>query len=293
MTYLGLHDADGNALLVLDQDGSTDGPFLVKDVDLGALDVNEDVEQNPAGDGVRDYTKTTGAAAITVELVALGDATAGPYTWLARLRGLMHPKRRLYLHVQAGEWVAPLRVLVRGSVAPREFTDPTPDVQFQWKAPLGYLEDVDVSSIILYPSGTTMPGLAEPITFPVAFPAANPDGGSPFTVVSDVPTSPTIDIYGPCTGPVLENEAGDLIAFKSGFAVAAGHFVRVQPEGPAGLPLVAGDGDISQQLYGQLDFAQTAPDLGLMLEPGDNRISFTAQSIGGGCQAAVSWRGRH
>jgi hypothetical protein len=293
MTYLALHDADDAALLVLDADGSGEGPFIVTKVDLGAVDVNEDTEPNPAGDGIRDYTSTLGAAPVTVELTAKGDATAGPQAWLGRLRGLCHPRRRLYLHVGIDEWPDTRRVLVRGMPAPRDVTDPTPDAQFQWKAPLGYLESVTVSSVTLNPVGLTMPGLAEPISFPVAFPAGNPDGGAPFVAGGDVPTSPTIDIYGPCAGPTIENDLGELIAFKPGFTIPAGHFVRVQPQGPAGLPLVAYDGDTAQQQYGQLDFTQTTPDLGLMLDPGDNRLSFTAQSPGPGCQAVVSWRTRY
>ncbi len=292
MTYLGLHDADGAALLVIDP-GHTAGPFLVETVDLGAVDVNDDAEANPSGDGTRDYTRTAGAAAVSVGLTALGDDTGGPYVWLDRLRGLCHPRRRLYLHVQIGDWPAPRRLLVRGLPAPRDLTDPQPDAQFQWRAIQGWLESVDVQRIILVPVGDTVPGLAEPISFPVAFPSASPSGSAPFVVAGTLPTSPTLDIYGPCTGPQIIDDDGELIAFKPAFAIAAGHFVRVQAEGPGGLPLVAGDGDVAQQLYGQLDFTRTTPDLALTLEPGDNRLVFTAVSTGAGSMAVVSWRDRN
>jgi hypothetical protein len=244
------------------------------------------VEDDPAGDGTRDYTANTGSAGVSVELTAIGDAGLGPQGWLDQLRGLCHPRRRLYMHIKIDDWPEYRRILVRGATAPRNLTAVQPDVQFQWKAPQGWLEAVDEDNAELQATGGVTTGVSFPLSLPFSFPAESGVGGAPFTVGGQAPAWPTFDIYGPCTAPKLTNSFGQVIAFTSGLTVADGHFVRVQPKGQFG-PLVADDANVSQYRY--LDFAQTS---WWPLEPGENRITYTAASLGAGSRVVIRWRSR-
>lgn len=286
MTYLGLHDADGDALLVLDP-GDTDGPFLVTKVDLGAVDVREDVIDDPSGDGTIDNTTATGAAAVTVELTAQGTDDRKPSLWLDDLRALCLPSERNYLHLELDEWDGPRRILVRGAAAPRDLTDIQPDTQFQWKAPLGYLEDVDESEVTLLPVGTTITGLSEPVEELVFTPPASPGGAPPFQVGGGVRPWWELDIYGSATAPVL-NFGDWAVAFTSDLVIPAGHFVRVTPKTSSG-PQVSYDGDPDQDLYGALDFSATT---WRRLTRGGNTAVLTAALYSAGFQAVLRWRNR-
>lgn len=288
MTYLGLHDADGKQLIALDP-GHTDGPFLVTKVDLGAVDVRDDVIDNPSGDGTIDNTTATGASAVTVELTVQGTAARKASQWLDDLRALCHPSARNYLHLKLDEWPSGRRLLVRGAGAPRDLTDLQPDVQFQWKAPLGYLEDVVESSATRLPTGVTVPGLHAPVSAPVSTGNASPGGAVPFIVGGGVRPWWELDIYGACTAPRLT--FGDdewAVAFTSDLVVPAGHFVRITPQTSSG-PQVTLDGDSDNDLYGALDFSRTS---WRRLVVGRNAAVLTANQYSAGFRAVLRWRNR-
>lgn len=285
--YAALHDADGTMLLPLTVNGPPADPFLVTAIDLGAVDIREDVTDNPAGDGTDDFTMFSGGSAVTVELTALGTSEAGAYLWLDKLIALCQPATRCYLHVRALDWPAIRRILIRGASAPRALTDPQPDVQFGWKAPDGWLEAVDETEAVLQPLTVSAPGLAAPWTAPISTPPSSAGGLAPFTVGGSRDTWPTFDIYD-CTGPVLTNAAGQQIAFESDFVVPPGHFLRIEPKA-SGRSVVTLDGDPDLSYYAQLDFSVSS---WWPLTPGDNQISLSAAAFGPACHALVRWRDR-
>lgn len=285
--YAGLHDEAGNLLIPLTVDPDTD-PMLVHSIDLGSLDVDDDIEADQTGSGVVDRTQFTRASAVVIELTALGNAEAGPHAWLQRLRGWCHPARRPYLHVQAVEWDAPRRIQLRGAAAPRDLTDLQPEAQFQWKAPQGYLEDVDASEAVVLAATTGPPGLSFPLSFPISFPPTNPFGSRPIEVGGDADAWWEIDIYGPVIGPALHHGTDWAVVFRPDFQISEGHFVRIQPRGRFG-PEVLGDGDPEQDVYGRLDFGATSWQ---PLTDGANQLTLTAAGSGAGFRAVIRWRNR-
>lgn len=288
-TYLGIHSLEGEPLLVLDQDRDTDWPFLVSSLDLGSIDVRDDVEDDPAGDGTIDNTSVTGASMVTLECTVQGTADRGPYSWLDELLGLCLPAERVFLYVQLDEWPAPRRIKVRGAGVPRLVTELQPDVQLQWKAPEGYLEDADPSHVIVRPSGATVRGLHAPVKVNVSTPPANTAESTLVLVQGNVRPWWYADVYGPGVAPVLSFPgAGWQVAFNSQLALPAGHFVRVYPKSPSG-PVVLYDGDPLQDAYGYLDFTRTT---WRRLAKGRNSVALTAQSFGGGFHADLYWHNR-
>lgn len=287
--YLALHDEDGRRLMPLTVDGPKADPFLVSAFDAGAVDVREDVADDPAGDGTDDQTMFTGASGVTVELTAIGTADRAGQLWLDDLRGLCHPANRHYLHAQAVDWPGVRRLLVRGASAPRDFTDLTPDVQFQWKAPLGYFEDAAVTTVTIRPSGETESGLSAPVSAPVFTPPADPPGGRAVQVAGTRGPWWELDIYGPCVGPVLTSDAGWQVAGTTALVVAAGHFVRIQPHTSSG-PQVWADADPDGDMYGQIDFGLSSWQ---PLEVGLNLLTLSAYSAGDGFHAVLRYRARY
>lgn len=288
--YLGLHDADGGALLVLDS-GSVDGasPFLVTKVDLGAVDVRDDVDDDPSGSGTLDNTRFTNGRGVTVELTALGTPAKGPYAWLDDVDALCDPAAPVYLHIGIDDWPGPARrILVRGASSPLDLTERTPDVQYQWRAPRGYLEDAAATEVDLIPVGVLVPGLAAPVSAPVFAPPANPSGGPSIVVGGRRRPWWELDVYGPCIAPRLTSGAGWAVAGADTMTIAAGHFNRFTPDSITG-PIVTGDGDPNQDQYGLLDFGVTSWQ---PLEVGDNDLALTATSFGDGFRAVLRWRNR-
>ena len=295
--YLALHDADGNQLLPLTDDPDTD-PFLVAAVDAGAKDIREDVEDDPDDDGTRDYTRFSGGSGVTVELTALGNDEKPAGLWLDDLLALCQADTRTYLHARRVDWPARRRILVRGASGPRDLSDLQPDVQMQWKAPLGYFEDVDWSTARLGPAGATTSGLSAPVSAPVFTPPA--DSSAEGVVLVGGPSMATrtridafrpwweLDIYGPCVAPVLTSGAGWQVAGKPTLVIADGHFVRVTPKTVSG-PSVLGDGDPGQDLYGRIDFSRTTWERLLV---GRNVLALTATSAGSGFHGQLRWRAR-
>jgi hypothetical protein len=103
-------------------------------------------------------------------------------------------------------------------------------------------------------------------------------------------TWPTYDLYD-CTVPQLVDALNQerQFTFLPGFVVPAGHFIRLQPQGPNG-PLVAFDGDPAQNQYSQLDFSVSS---WWPLSPGENQLTFTAATLGATCRGLVRFRPRY
>ena len=125
------------------------------------------------------------------------------------------------------------------------------------------------------------------------FPPANPSSSQGFVVGGEIPTDAVFDFYGLAAAPAVTDSTGRAIAFRPTFTVPAGRFTRAQRNGPGGIPLVASNGDVTQQQFGELDFTRTTPGLAIMLEPGSNRLKFTAAATSSDAFVRVSWRDRY
>lgn len=271
-------DDSGNTLLTLDD--SPDVGLILTSVDLGYATVRESMTPLSGQDGELDLTQYTGGRAITAE-VGFPVTATGPL--IDTVRGLMHPGRRMWLQVQMDDWTAERRIKVRGAslTAP---TGPLPwTAQLGWKAASGTLEDVALSTTTLLPVGGASGGMTFPMTFPLAFQPGLVPGASVLSVSGTVGAPPTIDIYGPCSGPLFRVvDTGIEMSFPS-LTINAGDFVHID----VAARTITVNNDPSQSRYSYLDFAASAWPL---LPPGSPQVVFSPASSSAGCEAVVSWR---
>lgn len=280
MGSLRLVDLDGTQLL--DMPGEPGDPLLVTTFDPGYPDIREDVEDAVDADGTVDTTAYVGARGVSIE------ATARNLAALASLQALTHPGRRYYLHAAASGWGAERRILVRsaGVTAPLGGGGATIDVQAQWKAPVGLWEDAAASSAVIMPVGANEGGIATPVALPKAMTPGAPPGQIALVNAGAVAAPPIIDIYGPCTSPVVsvDQPAGQM-SFP-GLTVPSGVFLRIDVNAKT----ATYNGDPAQSKFASRDFTSWA---WWTLPPGLAHVTFNATNPGTGCRAVVTWRGRY
>jgi hypothetical protein len=100
------------------------------------------------------------------------------------------------------------------------------------------------------------------------------------TNAGHVPTWPTIEIVGPCTGPVVTFPGGRRLAFASDFVILAGQRVVLDTRPTWRTPEIA-DVAVGQHLQ----VRQWTP-----LEPGTNQILFSAAVYDPASELVVRWR---
>ncbi|WP_322767687.1 phage distal tail protein [Frankia sp. Cr1] len=281
-----LADPAGITLLTLTSDAFGADPFAVGAWNLGYPEVRAVTEADPGADGEIDSTSRVGARGITAEIVVVGDGVDTVGVWYRRLRALMHPRRRYWLHLRRDGWPAERRIQVR----PDSLTDAIISgsavgiaTQAGWRAPYGLWESTASHTAVITPSGSVEPGKALPWRFPLGFGAGLASGSATVVVDSESePTLPSVDVYGPCINPVLINlTTGSQFAFTS-LTLAAGQFIRVNFRDR----MVLLNADTASSRYGDADWTVSS---WWALQPGVNQIAFTPSGPGPGCQAVLSW----
>ncbi len=252
--------------------------FCLNRLDLGWPEVRAVSEALAGGDGEVDSTQYVGARAITAALTLA--RPVGPKIDL--LRGLCNPGRRLWLHVARDDWDGERRILVRGNdvaAVPANLTR----AQVGWRAPAGLLESTLPDAVILSPLGDASGGAAYPLTYPVAFDPGLVPGAALLQVGGTVAAPPVIDIYGPCSNPLVRLVGtGEQVRLL--MPVAAGEFVRVDMAART----VLLNGDLNQSRYGRLDFASSS---WWSLPIGQEvQVVFSPEAPSAGCQAVLTWR---
>ncbi len=252
--------------------------FCLNRLDLGWPEVRSVSDPLAGGDGEVDSTQFVGARAITAALTL--SRPVGPKIDL--LRGLCHPGRRLWLHVSRSDWDGERRILVRGkdvAVVPANLTR----AQVGFRAPGGLLESVLPDTDILSPVGASSGGVDYPVEYPLEFDPVLVPVAALLNVGGTVPALPVIDLYGPCSNPVVRLlGTGEQIRLL--MPVAAGQFVRVDMAART----VLLNGDPNQSRYGRLDFATSS----WWALPVGNQVQvvFSPEAPGAGCQAVLKWR---
>jgi hypothetical protein len=93
----------------------------------------------------------------------------------------------------------------------------------------------------------------------------------------------TVDIYGPCSGPLFRVvNTGATLSFSS-LSLAAGDYLHIDTAART----ITLNNDPSQSRYDALDMATSQwPSL----PPGSPQVVFSPASSSAGCVAVVSWR---
>ncbi len=255
--------------------------YILRALDLGFPDVRDSTEAIPGMDGEVDTTAHVGARAITAEVV-VSQVGAGPL--VDKLAGVMHPGARYWLYVGRADWPTERRILARGA----SFACPPSNLrtaQMGFRCPSGLLEDAAEQSVTLSPQGSALGGTTFPRAFPFAFDPGLVPGAALIDVGGNVATPPVIDIYGPCTNPLVRVvETGAQMILRSD--IATGDFVRID----VAARTILRNNDPNYSVYGTLDFAASSWDLTLPV--GRVQVVFSPQSSSGGCQAVFTRRNR-
>jgi hypothetical protein len=275
-----------NTLRVVRTDGvevlnlGIDESFILRSLDLGFPEVRDFAEAIPGMDGEVDTTAHVGARAITAE-VTVSQSGTGPL--VDRLAAVMHPGARYWLYVGRTDWPGERRILARGA----SFACPPGSIrtaQMGFRCPSGLLEDAQEQSVTLAPQGQPAGGMSFPVSFSMSFDPGLVPGAALITVGGTVPVAPVIDIYGPCTDPLVRVvNTGAQMRLRGD--IAAGDFVRIDTAART----ILRNNDPNYSVYGQLDFASSSwPTLPV----GQMWVVFSPASSSGACQAVLRWANR-
>lgn len=232
------------------------------------------------GDGTRDLTQFTDAAAATLSL-RLWRGAQSPEAFLDEISPLLAPHRRPVLIVGNDQWATPRQLAVRFDSRTAPVDNPvTTDVAISWKVPAGCWTDTAVTE-------ADLPALADPSTglhitptglhfvagAGIAFPAASTPAPSLVAVPGSVRPAWKARLYGPCTGPKLSSDTLGLdIIFTSSLVLAAGQYVELDSQARSANLL----SDPAQSVLGKIDFAATT---WWTLEPGvTNQVRYHPSS---------------
>ncbi len=272
-----LVDDGGETLLSM---GMGYADVALSQIDLGFPDARESSTPLSGQDGAWDTTSLVGGRGITAEVTVHEPGTVGASQDV--LRALMHPRRRMWLYVSRDDWAADRRIRVRGaSLATANGRFPI-TAQLAWRAATPTLEDVTATSVTLNPVADSGGGLSLPTVFPLAFAPGLVPGATIVSVGGTADASPTVDVYGPCTDPLIRVVGSGELSF-TGLTVRAGDYLHIDVADRS----ITLNNDAAQSQYHRLNFgASTWPTL----PPGSAQVVFSPASAEAGCVAVVSWR---
>lgn len=275
-----LVDDNGNVLLTIDRNSAA---LTLKQLDLGYPTVREATSDLSGMSGENDVTQFMGGRAITAE-VWLPQTGVGPL--MDTVRGLMHPGRRMWLYVWRDDWGVSRRIRVRGASLAAPNGQLPLQAQLGWKAPKPTFQDVVASTQTLMPQASAGGGMSLPMTFPMSFQPGLVPGAAIVTVSGNANARPTIDIYGPCSGPLVRVvDTGAQMSF-SGLSIAAGSYLHIDCDART----ITLNSDPAQSQYNYLDFATSQ---WLWLPPGSPQVVFSPVSSSAPCNAVLTWRGQY
>lgn len=271
----------GDDLLVFDGDAVTNLNPVLRNFDPGYPAVRDVTTAVPGQDGETDTTLHMGSRAITAE-VLLGMSGVVPVA--DRIRSLMHPGLRMWLHVRMDDWPDERRIRVRGASLALPMGPLPWAAQLGWVAPSPTFEEVTQQSVTLAPQGSALGGMTMPEEFPLTFDPGLVPGAALIDVGGSVPVPPVIDIFGPCTDPLVRVvDTGAQMILRGD--IAAGDFVRIDTAART----ILRNNDPNYSVYGTLDFATSS---WLTLPVGQVQVVFSPQSSSGNCQAVLRWASR-
>lgn len=235
--------------------------YRVATLEVGHPIVREQVAALPTRDGQADYTRLYGPRVVTVTgSFVPSTAGASRQKALQALAWWCQPRLRPRLVYAIDADCAPMWLGVRGS----QLGSPHANVQ---------VSPFTVSWVA-----------SDPIARALTTQTATINVGDTGNVVNagTYRAWPVLDIYGPCTNPVVTwvTPAAGAVVF-SGLTIAAGHFVRVDTAAQTALL----DGTGASQ-YPLIDFHSTR---WAGLEPGSTVLRFTASALGAPPRLVVNW----
>jgi hypothetical protein len=224
----------------------------VTEVDWGFPEVRETSDPRPEAHGVFDNTQWFGARVISVTgKVAIDwDHTGGRAALADALNPFLRPGARPFLYRQRDDGRV-VRIAVRAD----QFSNPevanVEDFALSWKSPTGIFESGQAASAVLVPEVAVLGR-----RYNLVFNRVYPEGwGTMMQVTNEgaLPTSWSAKIYGPCTGPEIQNVTLGQQVSLDRLSLGLGEFVEVDSRDHT----VLADGLPDNSRWGSVDFART------------------------------------
>lgn len=256
--------------------------IAVQGWDFGFPSFRENVEVRTGAHGTVDTTAYFGARAVTVEMTFLDEDRLN---LIDDLRWFCLPSSRPYLHVESPLWPQARRIRLRADQQTSPMTvglGATRPLQAAWIAPDGVLEAVDATEVTVAASGLSTTGITYPVTYPVTYAPSSSGNPAAFYNEGNVPVSPVIRMYGPCSGPVIGLDGVGELSFPA-LSIDAGDYVEVDMRERT----VLYNSSTSASRYAYLDFTTAT---WWQVQPGENSVRYSPASYSGAAEAVVTFR---
>jgi hypothetical protein len=253
-------DAAGTVTATLDLMDQANG-YRVSSLDVGHPTVRDVIAPLPTRDGDYDSTRLYGPRSVTVAGSFIPSTAGSRQKALQALRWWCQPRLRPRVVYAVDSDCAPLWLAIRGSQLAAPMSNPAVSAfTVAWVAP------DPVARALTTQTATINPGATGTVTNAGTYRAW-----------------PVLDIYGPCTNPVVTwvTPAAGAVVF-SGLTVASGHYVEVDTSAQTALL----DASPASSVYPSLDFHSTR---WAGLEPGVTSLSFTAGTSSSPARLVVKW----
>ncbi len=271
--------ADGLDPLELD---NWETGIACSELDLGWPATRSVVDDRPGADGTFDDTTHFGARAVSVKLAVFAGTAGTRRSLVDKVAAFCHPGLRPVM-----EWEDPtgggLRAItLRADQGSAPMTNAAvTEMSVSWVAPAGVITSAVTRAIEMLPD-TAAAGRAYTKTFPMTYPAYTA-GATMALNQGSSPTEWLAAIYGPCTGPRIDNlSAGSAISFP-GLTIVGGDYLEVD----SAARTVRLNGEPSASRYSFLDFTGSS---WWQLGVGASIVEFSAASSTPPCSARLSWK---
>ena len=264
--------------------------YVVTKLDLGHPTVRAVTTDRVGAPGSLDDTAFHGARAVSIEVKcsASEDGATSRRAVLDRLRAYTSPGRRPVL-VWAEDDGVERRVVLRGENAPLTF-DRAPGgigipVQLAFVAPEGVLERLAETTATVSAVATPGSGIGFPVRLPFGFPRSSTYGATRVVNGGTEAAPPVIELWGPCTSPVLLNlTTGQRISLP-GLTLTAQQYAQVD----VAAATIRLNGRASESLYSWQEWGVSVFP---WIAPGENLLRYTPTDYGAAAHAAIRFRER-
>jgi hypothetical protein len=267
------------------------GGWFCEQLDLGYPTVRAVTNNRPDTDGIDDRTTLMGERAVSANIRTVTGPALSIDQVAAQFAPFMVPSARPVLHYILDRPGAPERTMV---VRAAGYTWPIAgpierQIHLQWIAADPVARDPTQKSATSFAGSSTGAGRGYNLTFNRTYPAGGGSASSAtITSPGDVAVRPLLRIYGPVTAPVVTfTPAAGLVAFQLTMVVSGGQYIEVDcAQRTAYL-----NGDRTQNMLTQMDWATMAANGGWPLIPAQTTVTMTmsGQSTGGQTQVQAFW----
>ena len=258
--------------------------YCVQSLDLGFPEARRSSAMRVGASGAVDRTRFHGARTVAMVVQVFEGTEVGHTTRrdaLSRLRSFARAGREPILFYDEEKDGVVRRVRLAGDSAGGAFENPvTHNLTMQWVAPDGLIEAGDQVAVTVSAVPPATPGRTYPRTYPMTYPAFSDVGSQVATNAGTEPVAPVLQLWGPCTNPVVTNIETGARLVASNLTLTGDQFAEVDVrEGTIRL-----NGRVAEPILASFDLLTSRA---VWLAPGANRLTYTPASFGSGAHMDV------